>query len=259
MPDWLESSDVLAEQYADSENLDARIAFHKEYSTAEREFRAWQFDQFDCDSDARVLCVGCGPAELWSANRKHIPDRWSIMLTDFSPGMVETARENVTDCDGSFSSRVADASDLPFKNDSFDAATANHMLYHVPDREAAIAELRRVLKPAGILYATTNGDRHLVELFDTLESVLGERPARSTGFTLENGREQLDHRFDDVELRRYDTALAVTDVEPVVAYALSREDVDESLADDLRGAFAAQFEDGVFRVSKDVGMFVARG
>lgn len=261
MTDWLEDADALADQYEDAENLNDRIALHERYSVAERDFRAWQFDQFDLSGEARVLGVGCGPAELWVENRDRVPEDWEVVVTDFSPGMVEEARANLggtgVETSRGFSFGVADAASLPFGDDSFDAVTAHHMLYHVPGREAALAEFRRVLEPGGRLYATTNGEENMQAIYDVLESVTGERPARGTGFRLENGREQLEAVFDEVELRRYDDALEVTDVDPLIAYSLSRDDVDESLVPELRDAFAARFEDGRFRVEKDVGTFVA--
>ncbi|MFB9806658.1 class I SAM-dependent methyltransferase [Haladaptatus pallidirubidus] len=200
--------------------------------------------------------MGCGPAELWETNAERIPANWSVTLTDFSPGMVDEARENVP-ADGTFSFRVADASNLPFEDDSFDAATANHMLYHVPDRDSAIRELRRVLKPDGTLYATANGDGHIGELFEVMESALNTSVSHATGFTLDNGREQLERQFSAVERRQYVDSLAVTDVDPLIAYILSREDVDESSVGNLRKAFEKRFEDGVFHVTKNTGMFVA--
>ncbi|NHN58418.1 MULTISPECIES: class I SAM-dependent methyltransferase [Halorussus] len=264
MADWLEDADALAEQYADAENLNDRIALHERYSVADRDFRPWQFDQFDLPADARVLGVGVGPAELWVANRDRVPGGWDVVLTDFSPGMAEEARANLdaaeppadAETEG-FGFGVADAVALPFADDAFDAVTAHHMLYHVPDREAAFSEFRRVLAPGGRLYATTNGEDNMAVVYDVLESVTGERPDSGTGFRLENGREQLAAVFDEVALREYDDALAVTDPDALVAYAISRDDVDESLAPELREAFADRFADGRLRVEKSVGMFVA--
>lgn len=253
-------SDFVAEQYADAENLSARMNLHEQYSTADVDFRTWQFDQFDSHAnDADVLTVGCGTADLWAQNCQQIPDGWSITLTDFSEGMVEEARQNLADCDRRFSFQTANITELPFEDDSFDVVTANHMLYHVSERDTAIAELRRVLRSDGAVYATTNGEQNMAELYDVLESVLGERPARGTGaFTLQNGRAQLEEQFEDVALRTHDNSLEVTELEPVVAYVLSRGNVDESLASELHEAFAAKVSDGGFHVSKEVGMFVAR-
>lgn len=255
MTDWVDDTDALADQYADAENLDARIALHARYSTAEGDFRAWQFDQFDLPESARVLGVGCGPADLWVESRDRVPDDWEVVVTDFSPGMVEEARGRLRD--ERFGFAAADAVSLPFGDDAFDAVTAHHMLYHVPDREAAFAEFRRVLRPGGRLYATTNGEDNMRPVYEAIADATGEYPDRATGFTLENGREQLAPVFETVEVRERDDGLEVTDPDALVAYALSRNDLDDSLADDLREAFRARFEDGVFRAPKENGMFVA--
>ena len=250
--------DTLAEQYADASNLDARIALHERYSTAEEPFRDWQFDQFDHPSSARVLVLGCGPGDLWVETCDRVPATWDVTLTDFSRGMLEEARANLSDCPRTFDYEVVDAETIPFSDGSFDAVTANHMLYHVRDRSTALAEIRRVLAPGGRLYATTNGAANMRSLLTVMDEVLDEYTADGTDFTLENGREQLSPYFDQVTLRRRDDALVVPGVGPLVAYALSSRYADESLAPAFREAFASRFEDGVFRVEKDVGMFIAQ-
>ncbi len=254
MTNWLDDSDALAEQYADASNLRDRQALHAAYSTADTPFRDWQFDQFDLPDDARVLSVGCGPGDVWADVPDRVPDGWSVTLSDFSPGMVADARDAAG---AGYAFAVADAANLPFRDGAFDAVTANHMLYHVPDRDAAIADLRRVLRPGGRLYATTNGEDNMALVYDVVAEVLGEFLHRGVEFTLENGREQLEPHFESVEIRRLDDALRVTEVEPLVRYVLSRDDVDESLAPDLHRAFADRFEDGELLVEKDVGAVVA--
>ena len=259
MTDWLDDPDTLEEQYADASNLNARIALHEGYSTADREFHPWIFDQFELPDDARVLTLGCGPGKLWETNAERVPDGWTVAVTDFSPGMVTEARTTLADHADAFAFGVADAQRVPFADERFDAVTANHMLYHVPDREAALREIRRVLVPGGRLYATTIGDRHMQKRIDVEERVADEvLVSGGTHFSLENGGEQLRAVFDDVAVHPYDDALRVTDVEPLVAYALSRNEFDDSMAPELHAAFEREFEDGVFHVEKDVGMFVAR-
>ena len=75
---------------------------------------------------------------------------------------------------------MADIRDLPFEDESFDGVVANHMLYHVPDRPQALAEIRRVLRSAGRVFATTNGGDHLQEI-----KAFYERPA-SIEFRIED-------------------------------------------------------------------------
>ena len=54
---------------------------------------------------------------------------------------------------------VGDVQDLPFRDGIFDCAVAAWMLYHVPDLDRALRELRRVLRPDGRLVAATNSER----------------------------------------------------------------------------------------------------
>lgn len=258
MADWFVDRAALNEQYADASNLHDRQALHATYSTADVPLREWQLDQLTLPDAAAVLSVGCGPGDLWPDVAERVPDGWSLTLTDLSAGMLETASERLwVDLTDRTAFAVADAATLPFRDGSFDAVTANHMLYHVPERDTAIAELARVLRPGGRLYATTNGDGNMRRIYDVLEAVIGHRPAHGSEFTLQNGREQLERHFESVECRRFDDALLVDEVEPLVRYALSRDDVPASAAVDLHRAFEAQFVDGSFRVEKEVGMFVA--
>jgi len=60
----------------------------------------------------------------------------------------------------------------------FETVMANHMLYHAPDLRRAIAELCRVLRPGGWLFAATNGPTGLREIQELLRQVRGEIEAR---------------------------------------------------------------------------------
>lgn len=129
---------------------------------------------------------------------------------------------------GSDSLLMADAQALPFPGDAFDVTLAMHMLYHVPDRALAIAELRRVLRPDGVALVVTNSQRHFAELDD----LLVECAAAATGverlpvrtfisFTLENGERELARQFSSIELRTLTSELVVDVVDPVLDYARS--------------------------------------
>jgi ubiquinone/menaquinone biosynthesis C-methylase UbiE len=136
---------LRAEQYRDASNLNARIALHEQFSTNPHSLPLWIFDQLELPDDARILEIGCGSGNLWAENTKRIPEGWQITLTDASPGMICEARQRLSGSH-SFRFQVANAQELPFADESFDAVIAAHMLYHVPDRDKAFSEIVRILR-----------------------------------------------------------------------------------------------------------------
>ncbi len=88
---------------------------------------------------------------------------------------------------------MLDARILPFPDASFDLVMANHILYHVPERQRALAEIARVLTSRGQFYAATNGDAHMKELGEVLRTIKPDvyEGASSDPFSLETGEEQL--------------------------------------------------------------------
>ncbi|MGC9350039.1 MAG: class I SAM-dependent methyltransferase [Anaerolineae bacterium] len=266
----------VREQYRDNHNLNARIALHARFSTNPYGWQRWLFDRMveKLPSRARLLELGCGPADLWTANRDRIPCGWRATLTDFSSGMVRTARENLGDVKHPFTFSLADAQALPVADPTFDAIIANHMLYHVPDREGALREIVRALpqgqeKQGGWLFASTVGERHMYEMWELMTPYLADVHERtqsvSQGFTLENGGAQLSRYFSAVERYDYDDHLRVTEAEPIIAYLRSSTtlmncDLDESMVAELREHISGEIEaHGAFHIRKASGLFVAHG
>ncbi len=217
-------------------------------------------------ASAQILEVGAGPGGLWRENLDRLPTDWRVTLTDLSEGMV--AEERAALPGQQFTCVVADVETLPFADASFDLAIANHMLYHVPDRPRALAELRRVLRPGGLLIAATNGQNNMRELDVLLREMAPDALTQSWKasfrhpFNLENGAAQLALFFEDIETRLYEDALNVTDVEPLVVYVLSI-DAPGLREPDASAALAARIGEvmrqngDVFHITKSVGMFIA--
>jgi ubiquinone/menaquinone biosynthesis C-methylase UbiE len=219
----LNDRDYLKKQYKDSSNLDARIRLHQRFGVNKYGWQLWVFDQLDLPDQGRVLELGCGPGRLWEENLHRIPPGSEIILSDYSAGMLEEARRKL-EKQGLFQFKVIDAQSIPCENGYFDAVIANHMLYHVPDRPAALAEIRRVLKPTGHFYASTVGERHLIEIRDLKKKfnpALAALGRVTDPFTLENGMAQLLTQFSKVKLFPYENALDVTEVAPLVDYIQS--------------------------------------
>jgi SAM-dependent methyltransferase len=245
----------LEEQYRTDANLNARIALHARFSTNPGWGR-WLFEQEAPAPSARVLEVGCGPATtLWGSNLDRIDPSWRLTLADFSPGMVDAARELLGD---RAEFVVADVQDLQFPDEAFDVVLANHMLYHVPDRPKALTEIERVLVSGGVFHAATNGEGHMREMGELTQG-WWPFPRHVEAFGLESGVAQLEPFFVDIRVERFETGLAVTDVEPVLAYFRSSERYDgRDLAEERAAIERAIARDGVFHVTTTPGVISCR-
>jgi ubiquinone/menaquinone biosynthesis C-methylase UbiE len=255
---------LKSDQYRDSSNLDARVVIHQRFSTNPYGWFKWVFDTLlKLPEHAKILELGCGHGLLWKENRDRIPTGWNITLSDLSSGMLDAAWRNLVVSGRAFQFNEIDAQSIPFEDETFDAVLANHMLYHVPDRPKAIAEIKRVLKPGGHLIATTVGENHMKEMMDWLRQVHISKVWESFAnpFTLENGLEQLKPYFSQIVLSHYEDNLLVTEVEPIIAYLRSSiraselsEDELMNLQHDLEKELK---ENGNIFITKDSGLFEA--
>jgi SAM-dependent methyltransferase len=257
----------MREQYQDSTKLMARVAIHVKYGPPGR---TWSIaDTGLIAAGARVLDIGCGPGRFWAAAARKLPPDIELTLADLSPGMVEEAVRNVTAADGKWQSvagQVADVCALPFADDSFDVVTAMHMLYHAPDKDKAVAEIARVLKPDGKLIVTTNGTHTMRELNALSHTVFGTPPYDfgSAPFSLESGEPILFRHFRNVDVKATTDVLRITDAQDIVNYFRSFPPGDRADEDTLRTldrelASSMQAQDGVFPVTRIAGYMVASG
>ncbi len=255
---------LLNAQYKDAANLNARIQLHERFSTQTYDWQRWVFNTLQAKPRSRILEIGCGPARLWLNNFDRILQDWHITLSDFSAGMLQEAQHNLKAVRHDFDFQQFDAQSIPFKEKSFDIVIANHMLYHVPDLNKALSEIRRVLVSKGRFYAATNGLTHLREIGDLIRRV---EPSYQRGlvprdaFNLEHGGEALARWFSRVTVKTIDDGLVVTETEPLIAFILSLpvqsfmtdeklQQLRESIEQDIR-------EHGAIRITKSTGMFEA--
>ncbi|MDF2882488.1 MAG: type 11 methyltransferase [Clostridiaceae bacterium] len=262
--------DIVRFQYSSDKNLNARQALHNGFSTNKYGWTNWVFDQFMFRPSDRVIEFGCGNGTIWANNRNKIPKYIKVILTDLSEGMLKSAKDKLSDIEQVTDYSVMDIQSIEYEDNSFDSAIANHMLYHVQNRDLAISEIARILKSDGTFYAATNGINNmkgfkaLVENFDSRLDYVSFSATKEFG--LENGAEQLSKHFDSVEKLIYEDSLHITEAKPLVDYVLSLEghiNIHDIMTESRIKDFYTYLEhiilkEGSIDIPKISGMFIAK-
>lgn len=98
----------------------------------------------------RVLDVGCGTGDQLRIMAPLVAPG-SAVGVDLSATLIARARQRTGAEPGHVSFQVGDACELPFADGAFDRVVANQVLLHLADPWRAVAEMRRVLAPGGLL------------------------------------------------------------------------------------------------------------
>jgi SAM-dependent methyltransferase len=264
----LTDAEHVAAQYKDSSGFDARVRIYELYATNPRPWLHWLFDCLRLADKEVVLELGAGTGNVWFENRERIPEQAEIFLSDLSSGMLEQARRKLGVGQRPFHYLQCDAQQIPLAGDQVDVILANHMLYHVPNRAAAIAEAYRVLRPGGRLYVGTNDWTHLQELRELvarfeIESLLLPPGRDANFFDLENAAEELSVKFSQLRLFRRQDTLEIKETGPLLDYVRSTMSDGASPAPlsaleqhvarqiNLLGSFHVGIAIGVFEAVKD--------
>lgn len=257
----LNNSTIIKEQYKTASNLNTRISIHAKYSTNKESFGDWIVSNYKIKDGMRILELGCGTGDMWKGHLDLLENETELVLTDFSEGMLQTTRELLGE-NGQVSYQVVDIQNIPFEENSFDMVIANMMLYHVPDLAKGLAEVRRVLKPAGSFYCATYGEHGIVEYIEGLLKDYLVEGKINKNFTLQNGAEKLSQQFAKVERLDREDGLAVTEVQDMVDYIYSlssMSNISNVPREELQRILEANMVDGVLYVPKEYGMFVCHG
>ena len=149
-----------------------------------------------------VLDVGCGEGEL----ARHLPDGAWFGL-DNSSEMLRRAPQPTTQ---------AEATALPFADESFGSVALLYVLYHLPEPARALAEARRVLRPGGLVSVAAPSRHDSPELAPVL-------PTARLTFDAELAPALLEGLFADVEVERWDAQLLeLPDTEAVRDYLVGK-------------------------------------
>ena len=100
-----------------------------------------------------ALDVAGGTGDLSAGLARQVGQKGTVILTDINAAMLARGREKLVDAGfaGNLRYVQANAEKLPFADSSFDCVTIGFGLRNVTDKAAALASMRRVLKPGGQL------------------------------------------------------------------------------------------------------------
>jgi ubiquinone/menaquinone biosynthesis C-methylase UbiE len=142
--------------YNEPNKLQVRLDAWKKFGTNKTGYFHWLSSKLIVlrHKGASFLDVGCGTGLLLKAAGKRYKDI-NIFGLDLSEAMVREAKAQIREFEHC-KVILGNAEKLPFINNSFEAVSATHMLYHVPNINKAVAEMKRVLKPSGIVFLTTS-------------------------------------------------------------------------------------------------------
>jgi ubiquinone/menaquinone biosynthesis C-methylase UbiE len=270
---------LTGQVYSNQEPLAIRIATHRRYTVPPMDFIRWVLDLIPWRGDEWVLDVGCGNGAYATPIAERLTGAGRYLAGDLSLGMLRDLLDGwPQQCLTPVGSAVVnlDAVALPLPAESCDVILTNHLLYHVPEVNQALAECHRVVKEGGRLLAATDSQTSMAELtvlirggYDQLEvPFTSAQKNHVVQFSLENGREPLTRRFGQVERHLLHSALVFPEPAPLLAYIDSHRSlfepglpVDVSW-EDLMRVWHKLIADhiarhGTFRIGKIVGAFVA--
>jgi ubiquinone/menaquinone biosynthesis C-methylase UbiE len=114
----------------------------------------------------RILEVGPGTGYYTLDLAEWVGDSGSVEIFDVQQEMLDhTMRRADERGFANVNPTLGDAQDLPYDDDSFDAVVLITVLGEIPDQDAALRELKRVVKPGGrVVLGELMGDPHMVTL-----------------------------------------------------------------------------------------------
>jgi demethylmenaquinone methyltransferase/2-methoxy-6-polyprenyl-1,4-benzoquinol methylase len=111
----------------------------------------------------QALDVAAGSGDLALGLARRVGAAGRVMVTDINARMLAEGRDRLLNAGiaGNVSYAIADAEALPFRDQAFHCVTIGFGLRNVTDKDAALAQMFRVLKPGGRLVVLEFSKAHL--------------------------------------------------------------------------------------------------
>ncbi|GFE71851.1 class I SAM-dependent methyltransferase [Chroococcus sp. FPU101] len=111
------------------------------------------FEQMHLMSGASVLEIGCGTGEDAITLAKLVGTKGKVTAVDHSQMMLNQALASTENLGLPIEFILADAQQLPFADQIFEAARVDRTLQHIANPQSALAEMARVVRPGGWVVA----------------------------------------------------------------------------------------------------------
>ncbi len=132
----------------------------EQYIFSARRDDAVRFIENNFSKDSCILDLGCGAGPFVSEISKR---GYSCFASDYSRDILEKAAQRISAvADKNVPLLQSNCQFIPFADNSFDAVVCLGVISYVPDRSAAILEMKRILKPGGKLYITYRNYYNLI-------------------------------------------------------------------------------------------------
>ena len=200
-----------------------------------------------------VLDVGCGVGHWGVLLASIMPEHVRVTGIDREPSWVAeaSARAHARGVEERFSYQQGEAQRLPFPDDSFDLTTCQTVLIHLVDPSAAIAEMKRVTRPGGLVAIAEPNNLTESLLLDSISN------QASVDDIVELVRFQLTCERGKVALGEGDNSLG--DRVPGLFVAQGLTDVEVHVNDKATAVFPPYAAGGQRAFTEDARDRVARG
>ncbi len=184
-------------------------------------FTRWILDHVSSWASAKILDAGGGWGRfIWLLVQYYNVDPANTVITDISTGMLLSAHDEAQKRQTTIMGATADIQGLPFVDQFFDIVMANKVLYHLDDIPHGVSEISRVLRPDGILLASTNSEKInplIIDLHYQAMDKLGlhYEPEPPSPFSMENGSGILSPYFESVETHYFEDNTWIDDAHSV--------------------------------------------
>jgi len=143
---------VVRDEWTDADTVAAWARWHPKITAQQVNMREALIQHARLEPGLRVLDLACGTGDPAIEIARRVGPDGHVTATDLSSGMLDACRNNAeAAAAGNMDLAVADAEQLQFADSSFDRVTSRLGVMYFVDVQRALAEIKRVLAPGGIV------------------------------------------------------------------------------------------------------------